>query len=180
MNQVFFPLCLQIFVCLTSFPGAVYRKPSDRGPCFEPPQSFHAFLLNTTGEGKRREGRGAGAGVGGGGILEYRGITICRRETICIELKKWHFMSRKWASAWNSQWHHSWSGVAAFGSEMERAFMKWNDWTGVLHAHPIYKGHAKVWLTLAFMKTDFTWCLFMQQQHIRATGCWTHLAEASN
>lgn len=50
-------------------------------------------------------------------------MTICRRKTICIELKKWCFMSRKWASARNSQWHHS-------GAEQRRAGRRWSGPSG--------------------------------------------------
>lgn len=95
-----FAFCLQIFVCLTTFRGAVCRKPSDGGVCFEPPQSFHPFLSNTMGE-KEKEGRAEEREWEEGDFRVWRNNH--RRENICTELKKWHFMSRKWASAWNSK-----------------------------------------------------------------------------
>lgn len=116
-----FSLRLQIFVCVTSFRGAVCRKPSDGASSV-----FSHSSLKHNGRRRKKGGQRCRSRSGRRGNLEYRRITICRRETICIELKKWSFMSRKWASAWNSQWHHSWA-------EWRRAGVRWSgpSWDGM-------------------------------------------------
>lgn len=88
--------------------------------------AFSHFRLNHNGRKRKKGGQRCRSRSGRRGILEDGGMTICRRENICIELKKWHFMRRKWASAWNSQWHHSWA-------EWRRSGVRWSgpSWDGM-------------------------------------------------